>query len=287
MGGGKADRVIGPTFQSLGDEVSRAVAGDGREIKVELAVTALDRKSGHVFNAFVNDITERHASEEQRRQTQRMEAVGQLTGGVAHDFNNILTVITCTIDILADAVRDKPELAAIARTIGEAADHGAQLTQSLLAFARKQPLQPLATDINALILEAAKLLRPSLGEHIEIEAVLRDDAWPALVDPSQLTTALLNLAVNPRDAMPRGGKLLLETRNVELDEAYAKTNPDVHPWPLRDDRGQRQRCRYFAGHIGQGVRAVLHDQGTGQGHRTRIEHGLRLRQAIGRSCQSL
>jgi signal transduction histidine kinase len=88
----------------------------------------------------------------------------------------------------------------------------------------------LATDINALILEAAKLLRPSLGEHIEIEAVLRDDAWPALVDPSQLTTALLNLAVNARDAMPRGGKLLLETRNVELDEAYAKTNPDVHPW---------------------------------------------------------
>jgi PAS domain S-box-containing protein len=202
---------------------------DGGEMKIELAVTGLARKSGHVFNAFVSDITERRAREELHRQTQRMEAVGQLTGGIAHDFNNMLTVITCTIDTLASAVSHQPKLFDIAKTIGEAAEHGAQLTQSLLAFARKQPLQPVDTDINALITEAAKLLRPSLGEHIEIESLLAKDAWPASVDPSQLTTALLNLAVNARDAMPNGGKLVLETRNVELDDAYALVNPEVRP----------------------------------------------------------
>jgi PAS domain S-box-containing protein len=153
-----------------------AARKDKREMKVELAVTALKLKSGHVFNAFIHDITERRALEERQRQMQKMDAVGQLTGGVAHDFNNILTAITCTIDILGDAVKDDPGLVMIADTISEAADHGAQLTQSLLAFARKQPLQPRPTDVNALITEAGKLLRPSLGELIEIEAIFQERA---------------------------------------------------------------------------------------------------------------
>jgi CheY-like chemotaxis protein len=121
---------------------------------------------------------------------------------------------------------------AIAQTIGEAADHGAQLTQSLLAFARKQPLQPQPTDVNALVVEASKLLRPSLGEHIEIETIFEAKPWVAMVDRSQLTAALLNLAINARDAMPTGGKLILETRNVELDSAYARANPDARPGPF-------------------------------------------------------
>jgi CheY-like chemotaxis protein len=158
-----------------------------------------------------------------------MEAVGQLVGGIAHDFNNLLTVITGTIDLLAEGVAEKPQLLSIARLIGEAADRGAELTGHLLAFARKQPLQPHDTDINGLVTAAQGLFRRALGEQIEIEAILEESAWPALVDPTQLTTALLNLAINARDAMPNGGKLTLETKNVVLDESYAGMNRDVQP----------------------------------------------------------
>jgi signal transduction histidine kinase len=167
--------------------------------------------------------------QQQLTQAQKMEAIGQLTGGIAHDFNNILTVITGTMEILADAVAHEPELAAIAAMVDEAAQRGAELTQRLLAFARKQPLRPRATDTNELVISAARLLRPTLGEQIEIESMLEENAWPALVDPGQLTTAIVNLAVNARDAMPNGGKLTLETRNVHLDEAYAEAHRDVSP----------------------------------------------------------
>jgi PAS domain S-box-containing protein len=173
------------------------------------------------------DLTEKRAAEAQFRQAQKMEAVGQLTGGIAHDFNNILTVITGTIGILTEAVADRPQLVAIAKMIDEAAERGADLTKHLLAFARKQPLQPREVDVNALILEAAKLLRPTLGEQIQIDPLLARDAWTALVDPSQLTTAILNLALNARDAMAAGGKLVLETSNVYLDEGYASTQSEV------------------------------------------------------------
>ncbi|HEY7843791.1 MAG TPA: PAS domain S-box protein [Bradyrhizobium sp.] len=175
------------------------------------------------------DLTEKHAAEAHMRQAQKMDAVGQLTGGVAHDFNNILTVITGTIGILADAVADHPELVSIAKLIDDAAERGAQLTKHLLAFARKQPLQPVEVDVNSLILEAGKLLHPTLGEQIEISPKLAHDAWSAMVDPSQLTTAVLNLALNARDAMPRGGKLTLETGNIHLDEDYSRINTDVAP----------------------------------------------------------
>ena len=156
-----------------------------------------------------------------------MEAIGQLTGGVAHDFNNILTVITGTIGILTEAVADRPELVTIAKLIDEAAERGAGLTRHLLAFARKQPLQPREVDVNALVLEAAKLLHPTLGEQIEVAPLLAADAWTALVDPSQLTTAILNLALNARDAMPGGGKVAIETHNIYLDDAYASMNSEV------------------------------------------------------------
>ena len=201
----------------------------GRLINTELSLTALWRRDGYVINVFIRDITEKVAAEEKLKQALKMEAVGQLTGGVAHDFNNMLTVITGTIDILVDAVADKPQLAAIAKLISEAADRGAELTGHLLAFARKQPLQPREIDVNALLVESRKLLCPTLGEHIEIETVLNSDVWPALVDPNQFSSALLNLAINARDAMPNGGKLTLDTSNVVLDESYAKINGDVQP----------------------------------------------------------
>jgi signal transduction histidine kinase len=206
-----------------------ALRRDGKEIKVELSITALRRRDGVVFNGFLRDLTDKIAAEDRIRQAEKMEAVGQLTGGIAHDFNNILTVITGTIEILADAVAKEPQLAAITRMIDEAATRGADLTQHLLAFARKQPLQPRETDVNALIVETGKLLRPTLGEQIEIESVFEDEACFATVDPNQLVTAILNLALNARDAMPDGGKLILETGSAYLDENYAAMHGEVRP----------------------------------------------------------
>src|SRR5207237_470917 len=123
----------------------------------ELSITELRRRDGVVFNGFIRDLTDKIAAEERIRHAEKMEAVGQLTGGIAHDFNNILTVITGTIEILGEAVADKPQLAAITRMIDDAASRGAELTQHLLAFARKQPLQPREVDVNTLIIDTAKL----------------------------------------------------------------------------------------------------------------------------------
>jgi PAS domain S-box-containing protein len=206
---------------------------DGRKRDVTFSVAPIREADAGLTGAVyvAEDVTDKLKLEHQLAQSQKMDAVGQLTGGIAHDFNNILTVITGTIDILHDGLQDRPQLGAISKMIDDAAARGAELTRHLLAFARKQPLQPCETDLNTLLVGAAKLLRPTLGEHIEIESVLADDAWPALVDPSQLTSAVLNLAINARDAMPTGGRLTLETRNIELDEVYAKENPDVTPGP--------------------------------------------------------
>nr|WP_244608607.1 PAS domain S-box protein [Bradyrhizobium algeriense] len=202
---------------------------DGKEITVELSIAALRTRGGFLFNGFVRDLTDRIAAEDRIRQAEKMEAMGQLTGGIAHDFNNILTVITGTIEILADAVKGEPQLAAITRMIDEAASRGADLTQQLLAFARKQPLEPKITDVNTLIIDTAKLLQRTLGEHVEIESVFEDETCPAIVDPNQLATAILNLALNARDAMPDGGKLIIETGFVILDDNYARTHSDVRP----------------------------------------------------------
>jgi PAS domain S-box-containing protein len=204
---------------------TRYVHKDGQAVTLNWSGTWSEPARRHFFIG--RDLTEKRAAEAQLRHIQKMDAIGQLTGGVAHDFNNILTVITGTIGILEEAVAERPELVAITKLIDEAAERGANLTKHLLAFARKQPLRPLDVDVNALVLEAAKLLHPTLGENVEITPLLAEDAWTALVDPNQLTTAVLNLALNARDAMPNGGKLALETSNVYLDENYASTHTEV------------------------------------------------------------
>ncbi|NKC29768.1 ATP-binding protein [Falsiroseomonas selenitidurans] len=162
-------------------------------------------------------------------QAQRMEAVGQLTGGLAHDFNNLLTVIIGSAELLAERLEHDPDLLQLAETTRMAAERGGELTRSLLAFARRQPLEPRATDVGAELRRMEILLRRTLGEHVECRFDLAPRLPPALVDPAQLEAALLNLVLNARDAMPQGGLLTVETAAVELDADYAAQQEEVTP----------------------------------------------------------
>ncbi|MGY4505462.1 PAS domain S-box-containing protein [Bradyrhizobium sp. GM24.11] len=188
---------------------------------------------GHISGAVLvyHDATSSRETERQLHQSQKLDSIGKLTGGVAHDFNNMLTVISGNTETLVASLKGQPELQRTARLIDEAAERCAELIQHLLAFARKQPLQPRDVEINAAIVDIAKLLRPTLGEQIQIETVLEQGPMTSHIDPSRLTNAVLNMAINARDAMPNGGKLLLETHRVVLDEAYAQANAEVRPGP--------------------------------------------------------
>ncbi|MCA6102921.1 ATP-binding protein [Bradyrhizobium australafricanum] len=184
-----------------------------REAHVALAEEGRQRQRSEFL---LERFREAEANESKIRQAQKMEAVGQLTGGIAHDFNNILTVITGTIDILAEAVTHNRQLTEITALIRDAAERGASLTRHLLAFARKQPLQPSDVDVNALMVDTIELLRPTIGDHVDIDFRSAPDLPRALVDGNQLVTAIINLALNARDAMPKGGRLTIETRTAEL-----------------------------------------------------------------------
>jgi len=225
---------------------------NGDEILIEASSAALRIGDRTVINVFVKDVTQKRAAEEQLIQSQKMEAVGQLTGGIAHEFNNMLTVITGTIEILAEAVKDNPPLATITKLISEAADRGAALTSSLLSFARKQALQPAEIDVNDLLEELSKLLLATFDKKIDIVRKLDGNIWLAYADRGQLSAALLNLAINARDAMPEGGRLTLTTRNVVF--------------------GVREAVAVGAGYAGDYVEIEITDTGTGisQAHVERI-----------------
>jgi signal transduction histidine kinase/CheY-like chemotaxis protein len=163
------------------------------------------------------------------RQSQKMEALGQLTGGLAHDFNNLLTVILGNAEHLAESLSEDPELRNFADGTVSAAERGAELTKSLLAFSRQQPLMPKDIDVSRLIAGMEVMLRQALGTHIECKFILGHDAWPATIDPAQLESAILNLVLNARDAMPEGGCLTVELGNAPLDKGYAEHNDEVRP----------------------------------------------------------
>jgi PAS domain S-box-containing protein len=173
------------------------------------------------------DMTEIDRTEAQLHEAQKMEAVGRLTGGVAHDFNNILMVIMANIDELADDARLPPDLGKRIKRIANATQRASDLTRQLLAFARRQTLRPEWTDVNELVSATTGLMRRALGEAVQIESRLADGIWPVEVDRGQLQSALVNICINARDAMPEGGKLLVETENVVFDADYARRNPDA------------------------------------------------------------
>jgi PAS domain S-box-containing protein len=183
-----------------------------------------------VFYAAGRDVTESKELESQLRQAQKMEAVGQLTGGIAHDFNNLLQIVVGNLEL---AQRNLPEDSArLKRSITNAmtgAKRAATLTERLLAFSRRQPLAPKPVSANKLVAAMSELLGRSLGETIQVETVLAGGLWRVEADPNQLENAIVNLAVNARDAMPDGGKLTIETANTRLDESYAHQNLEVAP----------------------------------------------------------
>ena len=213
--------------------IGREVMGrrkNGSTFPMELAVGELPQAGNHAFVGIIRDLTERREAEKQReqlRQSQKMEAVGQLTGGLAHDFNNLLAIIIGNLDMLREIRAEDPVTDELVRDALESALRGADLTRRLLAFARRQPLQPEPADINEVIGAIVRLLSRTLGENITIELALAPNVWPVQIDRGQFEAVIANLATNARDAMPRGGSLLIATHNGRLDESYAAAHTDV------------------------------------------------------------
>ncbi|WP_119419914.1 hybrid sensor histidine kinase/response regulator [Desertibaculum subflavum] len=210
--------------------IGREVTGrrkDGTTFPMDLSVGEARQQGAPVFVGVIHDLTERKRTEEQLVQAQKMEAVGQLSGGIAHDFNNLLTVIIGNASALSDKLRARPDLKRQIDDIVAAGDRGAELTRRLLAFGRRQTLMPKEIDCNRLIDGMQKLLRRTLREDIEIQTATDSGLWPAFCDPSQLESAILNLALNAQDAMPKGGNLVITTANMPLDDAYRDRYPEV------------------------------------------------------------
>ncbi|MBF0129143.1 MAG: MASE4 domain-containing protein [Alphaproteobacteria bacterium] len=174
-------------------------------------------------------VAEQRRTEGQLRQAQKMEAIGNLTGGIAHDFNNLLGVLIGNLDLVRERVENDAEALELVDAALDAGLRGAELNRRLLAFSRRQTLQPEEVDINAAISGMVTLLRRSLGERIDIRLACEDDVWRVKVDPAQFETTIVNLAVNARDAMPQGGRLMIETHNRTLDAVYAASHSELSP----------------------------------------------------------
>jgi signal transduction histidine kinase/CheY-like chemotaxis protein len=179
------------------------------------------------IGSIATDVTAQKKAETQLVHAQRMEAVGQLTGGIAHDFNNLLTVMIGNTELLTAALADNERLEPLARVTLEAAERSAALTQRLLAFGRRQMLAPKSTDVAKLVDDMQDLIVRAAGMRAKVQIHHEFGIWPALVDPSQLETAILNLVVNSRDAMPDGGLVSIELNNAEIDQRFLELNPDA------------------------------------------------------------
>ena len=217
-------------FESEGWRVRK----DGTQFWANIIVDAIHDGQGRLigFAKVTRDLTEKRAVEEQLRQAQKMEAVGQLTGGIAHDFNNLLTVINGNIELAERGLSNGGDPDKAMRAIANArqgAERAAALTQRLLAFSRRQPLSPKPLHLDRVVMGLSDLLKRALGELIQLKTISGPHLWPVEADPNQIESALLNLAVNARDAMPDGGTLTIETGNAHLDSGYAAACGDVAP----------------------------------------------------------
>jgi PAS domain S-box-containing protein len=202
---------------------------DGREFPVEVSLSFVETGDGTFAIAFISDITPRKRLEEQLMHAQKMEAVGRLAGGVAHDFNNMLTIISGYNRMILDQLSPMDALRGFAEEILKAADRAGALTNQLLAFSRRQIMQPRIVDVNELIRNTDKMLRRLIGEDVELVLSLPPEMGNIRADPGHIEQAVFNLAVNARDAMPNGGRITIETAGVYLDESYARTHIGVEP----------------------------------------------------------
>ncbi len=245
--------IVHPDSRDVIGDVMRHVGGDGRPtplmeqkyVRLDGTVVDVEAMGVPIFHhgrpaaqVFARDLTRRNETEaalrrsqEQFRQAQRMEAVGRLAGGVAHDFNNLLTAIRGYADLLLMQLDDGFPLRREVEEIQRAAERAADLTHQLLAFSRKQVLQPKVLNLNAVVSNMDKMIRRLIGEDVDLITVLRPDLGMVKVDPGQIEQVIMNLVVNARDAMPAGGKITIETANVELSGEYASRHTAVHPGP--------------------------------------------------------
>ncbi len=222
------EKLLRGEIDALQDQY-RFQRADGSWADVESRALTIRDDTGHAVRVLgsLSDISRRLEMEDRLRQSQKLQAIGQLTGGVAHDFNNLLTIIMGTTELLQDSLEEGSHLRRFADMSAIAADRGAELTNRLLAFSRKQPLQPQVIAVNSAIAGIEDMLRRTLSENINIETALADGLWSTEVDPGQLETAILNLAINSRDAMPDGGLLTVETWNAALDDGYVLNEPEL------------------------------------------------------------
>ncbi len=202
---------------------------EGTEFPAKASISKVTSDGETIFTVILHDVTLREQREAQLRHAQGLQAVGQLTGGVAHDFNNLLAVIIGNLELAQDELENAPEPHELVARAIAASERGAALTARLLAFSRRQALEPKVVDLNKLVTGTTELLQRTLGETIEVETVTAGGLWRCKVDPAQVETLLLNLAVNARDAMPGGGKLTIETANARLDDDYAAAHAEVTP----------------------------------------------------------
>ena len=251
--GRSRDRIVGRTETDLFPaeesaqivEANRRVAASGepqvltdrtlttasgtRTVETRMVPIANGSGETALILAIVRDVSEAKRREEQVRQLQRMDAIGRLTGGVAHDFNNLLAIIHGNSELVRDRLEAGTDLAEMTDDVIGAAARGAELVKRLLAFARMQHLEPTSVDLGERIPNVIGLLQRALGENVQLQVRMAEELWPAIIDPTQVDDALLNLAINSRDAMPDGGTLTIETQNVHLDEDYAAHHVEVAP----------------------------------------------------------
>jgi len=203
--------------------------GEGIECLLTATIKTADDGKTILFQGIISDVTETRKLEEQFRQSQKMEAVGRLAGGVAHDFNNMLSVIIGGSELAMRLLKPYDPSRQKFEEIHKAAEHATNLTRQLLAFSRKQTLKPKVLDLNKIIVNMDKMLRRIIGEDVELETMPAPDLWKVKVDPGQIEQVILNMAVNARDAMPTGGRLTVETMNVELGDDYTRMRPGTKP----------------------------------------------------------